>query len=352
MILQTPICITGYGLTGWHIAKELIKIKNITILPVGNPDEGLYRNLMQHDIRVKKANKKDPVLKIWHQHELFERAGSGKYFGFPIFELDRFKSQEISSLEFCDEIFVCSEWAKKIILNNTSFSKEKVHVAPLGIDPEVFTESPQSTRKETVFFNCGKWEIRKGHDIILECFEKAFSLKDNVELWMMCHNPFHFAKGEEWESKYQRSKMTDKIRLIPRMPDQKSVYHIMKQVDCGVFPARAEGWNLELLELMSIGKQVITTNYSGHTEFCNKNNSMLIDVNELEPAIDGVWFNGQGNWAKITNAHKDLIIDYMRKIHQDKLSGSLKQNIEGINTGKTFTWSNTANKIVEKIYAI
>ena len=53
--------------------------------------------------------------------------------------------------------------------------------------------------------------------------------------------------------------------------------------DCGLFPARAEGWNLELLEMMACGKQVIATNYSAHTEFCTKENSILIESDENIP---------------------------------------------------------------------
>ena len=66
----------------------------------------------------------------------------------------------------------------------------------------------------------------------------------------------------------------------------------MSKVDVGIFPSRAEGWNLEILELMSCGKHIITTNYSAHTEFCNKENALLVDIDELETAYDGKWFLG------------------------------------------------------------
>ena len=54
----------------------------------------------------------------------------------------------------------------------------------------------------------------------------------------------------------------------------------MSQVDCGVFPSRAEGRNLELLEMMSAGKHVITTDYSAHTEFCTKDNAGLVPITD------------------------------------------------------------------------
>ena len=61
-----------------------------------------------------------------------------------------------------------------------------------------------------------------------------------------------------------------RVKMIPRVNTSEEVARIMGQVDCGVFPARGEGWNLELLEMMSMGKPVIATNYSGHTQFCDR----------------------------------------------------------------------------------
>ena len=66
-----------------------------------------------------------------------------------------------------------------------------------------------------------------------------------------------------------------------------------------MFPSLAEGWNLEALEMMACGKQVIITDFSAHTEFCTKENADLVSISDTEPAFDGKWFFGQGNWAKI-----------------------------------------------------
>jgi glycosyltransferase involved in cell wall biosynthesis len=348
--LYAPICNTGYGISAYNILLELYKQgHDVTYFNIGQPEQMPDSQTILNTWFV--SNPKDidinaPSIKIWHQHELYDRIGKGKHYGFPIFELDRFTKQEIESLKSCDELIVCSEWAKGIILNNLGDKSPPIHVVPLGVDPKIFS-TVSISRPQTIFFNCGKWEVRKGHDVVLECFEKAFDQEDNVELWMMCQNPFPFAKGEEWEQKYLNSKLGNKIRLISRQPTQKNVYDIMKQVDCGVFPARAEGWNLELLEMMAIGKNVITTNYSGHTEFCNKNNSFLIDIQGLESAYDGIWFKNQGMWASIGESEKNQIINYMRLIHDLKKQNKLLTNQAGIETGKAFTWENSVKKLIK-----
>ena len=346
--LIAPINTLGYGVAGYNILKELYKIDNsVSLYPISQPQDFESKELYEAISNQEKCLIDRPCVKIWHQNDLTTRVGNGKFIGFPIFELTHFNAKEITSLHHCNKIFVCSKWAKQIILQNTKFKDEDVHVVPLGVDNNIFSPSAVSGRKSTVFFNCGKWEKRKGHDILLECFNNAFSENDDVELWMMCDNPFIGEGNKNWQDLYKNSKLGSKIRIIPRQKTHQDVMSIMRQADCGVFPSRAEGWNLELLEMMSMGKHVITTNYSAHTEFCTPVNSRLININNLETAFDGVFFDGQlGLWAEIAQDQKDVTIEYMRDVHTLKQDGQLTTNQNGIDTGKQFSWKNSAQELI------
>ncbi len=198
-------------------------------------------------------------------------------------------------------------------------------------------------KDKTIFFNCGKWEVRKGHDILIEAFKKVADKYDNVELWMMCQNPFNSPEEEHtWTSLYSHPK----IKIIPRADTQQEVYNIMKQVDCGVFPSRGEGWNLELLEMMATGKHVIATGYSAHTEFCTQDNCSIIPITDTEPAFDGKWFFGQGNWAKIDDSVVQALQCHMENfIENDRRT----INEEGVKTAKHFSWHNTASEIIKNV---
>ena len=344
--ITAPINNLGYGVASVNIIKSLLKIGyDLQLNVIGQIEDTKYLQLFSKLIQ-KNVNRSTASVKIWHQNDVHHHIGKGKHIAFPIFELNQFTKAEKWSLSHNDKILVCSEWAKQIAEQETSI---ETSVVPLGVDRDILKPF-KSGRRETVFFNCGKWEVRKGHDILVECFNKAFDYNDEVELWMMCHNPFYSQQQQdEWINLYKNSKLGDKIRIIPRQKDHRDVYNIMKQTDCGVFPARAEGWNLELLEMLSCGKHVITTNYSGHTEFCSVKNSMLVDVTSLESAIDGVWFHGQGMWASIGEDQKDQIISHMREVHKQKKEGDLVQNSDGIITANEFSWENSAKKFVEAI---
>ncbi|MQF98079.1 MAG: glycosyltransferase family 4 protein [SAR202 cluster bacterium] len=340
--LMAPINQLGYGVAGLNILKALQKRANVSLFPIGQPqvtsqaDADAVRSAVETS---KRFDAYAPCIKIWHQNQMAERIGSGKFIGFPIFELDTFSDLEKHHLNSCDRLMVCSEWAKNVCLDQTYVPH--VDVVPLGVDAELFSPAPVREDDKTIFFNCGKWEVRKGHDILINAFKKVVEHGEDAELWMMCSNPFN---SPEEENKWLNLYSHPNVKIIPRAETQAEVYNIMSQVDCGVFPSRGEGWNLELLEMMSCGKHVIATDYSAHTEFCTKENAGLVTIKDTELAFDNKWFFGQGKWAKIGSHEEwDLSMKMMRFILDKK--GTINQ--AGIETAKRFCWDNSASKIMD-----
>jgi glycosyltransferase involved in cell wall biosynthesis len=356
-----PINPLGYGVTGLNIVKSLCDIdKSIGLFIQGEAhltseeDANIVRSCVQNAM---KPNFDYPCLRIWHQHDMSMFVGNGPKIGFPIFELEVFDEMEKHHLSHLDKIFVCSHWAKNVVLNNIDIPENRVQVVTLGVDRNIFTSSA-SVEKEgqrengpTIFFNCGKWEVRKGHDVLPDIFVQALSQDDNMELWMMTSNPFlSEQQDQEWKTLYT-SKLGDKVKFINRVASHNEVYNIMSKVDCGIFPARTEGWNLEALELMSCGKASIISNTAGHTEFCNDENSYLVDLEEKEIAYDGTWFHGnKGNWPAISKQNVEAFVEHILSVHNLAQSQSLLTNSAGVETAKRFSWRQSALQIAEYSY--
>lgn len=347
-----PVNTLGYGYTTLNVLEKLYP--SVAYFPIGQPDVSTQRdyNLVRQTIANAHIFDQDaPCLRIWHQHDMAQFVGRGLRVGFPIFELDNFSDLEKHHLSSVDRLFVCSHWAKQVIENTIKVPDDYVRVVPLGVDTSIFKPAPVQPKSTTIFFNCGKWEYRKGHDILAKAFGAAFTPSDDVELWLMCDNPFlKREQTEEWKNHYRNNRIAHKIRFIERVSTHEEVYNIMSKVDCGVFPARAEGWNLELLELMAAGKHVITTNCTAHTEFCTPENARLIDVRDKEPAKDGVWFDGtKGQWSKFDMDTQHDLVAHMRSIHKEKQVGRLMINKAGVDTARHFTWDNTAKEILKNV---
>jgi len=353
-----PIGQLGYGVASYNLLKSLIGAGHkVALFPIGNvswPKTDESTRILDFALKSKETfNHKAPSIRIWHQFEL-DMYPSNIRIGFPIFELDKFSDKEKHHLNSLDYIFVCSEWAKRVIESNNI--QVPTFVVPLGVDNDKFFYEPDGhnqrqywNRNSTIFMNVGKWEVRKGHEELCAAFNAAFSPTDDVELWMMNDNPFIGHENFEWRKKYALSTMGNKVKFFDRVDNHAEIRKIFAQIDVGVFPAKAEGFNLEPLEMMACGAHIIATNYSGHTEYMHDRNARLLDVTGMEVAKDGKWFYGQGAWSTF---NLDQLVDEMRKIHSEKQSGKLLFNKSGVETAKKFSWDNGASKIIKVLEEI
>ncbi len=80
-----------------------------------------------------------------------------------------------------------------------------------------------------------------------------------------------------------------------------------------------------------------------------QDNSWLLPIKELEPAHDGIWFHGQGNWGSIGINTLQILVERMQFIHDKKQNGDLNLNKAGIETAQKFSWKRTASTIVEHL---
>lgn len=350
--LLAPINTLGYGVVGLNIFKHALSDLNIALFPIGNVDTSNPHDISLINNSIHIANEFDnfadaPSLKIWHEFALADRIGHGPTFAFPFFEINKFDQRRINHLRSVDNIIVASEWAEAIIHNH--IISASTHVVSLGVDSSIFTHGPHHVTDKCIFFNCGKWEKRKGHDVLLEMFQQAFPNEQDVELWMMCSNPFLPPKvHQEWTRYYNRD---SRVQILNRVQTQQEVARIMASTNCGIFPSRAEGWNLELLEMMSMGKHVIATNYSAHTAFCNNDNCDLIDITNLELAEDDMFFKAStGEWASLEGAPIEQCIEYMKDFYKRWQSDPSISNEEGIKTARKLSWHNTVQQLKEAVY--
>lgn len=350
--MYAPMGITGYGISGQYLFRELLKLDyDITLWPKG----GIQGVFDSGDTIGKAVSQKDsgfdphaPCFHIWHQYDLMSRLGKGPYVAYSFFELEPLNKREQLHMSIPDVMCVASKWAANIVKRDCGIDAK---VLPCGIDPQVFYPYQKDvfnkrTNSDTyVFFNIGKWEKRKGHDIICRAFDKAFEQEDNVQLVMMPNNIFLKATQLlEWHNKYKNAKLANKIHFLHSIvPYHTDVADIINSFDCGVFPARSEGWNLELLESMACGKPVITTNVSAHTEYCTKDNAFLIEAPNQEEAYDGTFFFGGGNWAELDYEEEEQLVEHFRYCYKNRPS-----NPNGITTAQNFTWENSA-KILREI---
>jgi glycosyltransferase involved in cell wall biosynthesis len=269
---------------------------------------------------------------------------------YTIFELDQFTPSEVHHLADQDALLVCSEWARQVCLDNGVAGKP-IHVVPLGVDRTVFHENvkPRTTWSETVFMQIGKLESRKGQLELLRAFEAAFTPRDSVRLVLSCGNPFITrAEQDALLEPFRLSPMGTRITLLTNeLPSLHDVAALMASADCGVFPSRAEGWNLEALEMLSMGKPVIATSCTAHTEYLNRDNARLIVVDGFEAVPSGV-----GQWAAWGARQHEQLVTHLRDVHERKQQVGVARNDSGIRTAQRYSWQHSVDALVRALDAI
>jgi glycosyltransferase involved in cell wall biosynthesis len=351
---------SGYGIHGLNVLKAATRADcEVALWPLGlrivapPPDQDVVRAALE---RTATFDPRAPCLRLAFPNDMTPMVGRGTHAGLTAFELDRLTDRERHHLGTVDVVLIPTRWGARVLREN---GIDHVALAPHGVDRDLFNERRPSLTlpapfvpppaHTTVFLNVGKWERRKGHDVLCEAFNRAFSVHEDVLLMMNCHNPFIDEAGSrQWQQHYLTSPLGRANRILVfggRWGGQDQLAALMHHADCGVFPARSEGWNLGLLEMMACGKHVICTDYAGHTGFATEQNARLVSVDELEEAVDGGFFHGQGRWARLGDSQLEQLMSHLRAIHRLKQEGGLGVNQAGIETAHRFSWDNCFARI-------
>ncbi len=342
MNIEAPFAQTGYGYCAYNIVKN-IRLPNVTVFPISGKINSEFKGI-ETLCNLATYVPNAASFKIWHEYDLIRRIGRGKYGALTFFEINDLDEKRVASMNTPDVLMVPTKWAKGICDERHIES----HVVPMGVDRDIFKVEPFVEHERDIFkvLNCGKWEIRKGHDILGEVFAEAFRGHKDVRLELMTSNMF--LKPEEvlqWKNHYKQTVGADRVVFHENVNSHFDVARIINQNHIGIFPSRAEGWNMEALEMLSCAKHIIITNYSAHTEYCTPENSSLIEIDNLEPAFDGKWFNGQFKWAEIEDKQKKDMVAALRDLYDKWRAGDTLFNMEGVLTAMKYSWRRTAMEI-------
>lgn len=352
-VFAAPHSRTGYGVVGSHLLRALQR-RGIPVAfrPIGAVDRTLLSNPVLDEALAAQQTiaRHVPSVRLSQQFDLTDHVGDGPRVGFTIFERDAFTADERAQLQAQDALLVCTEWAREVC--HRDGITVPMHVVPLGVDRTVFHEAVTrpAPSGDTVFMQVGKLEVRKGQFELLCAFEEAFTPDDAVQLVLHCFNPFmthdEFA---HMAAPFRASPMRDRITLVTtELPSAHDVASLMATADCGVFAVRAEGWNLEALEMLSLGKAVIATHVTAHTAFLSAANARLIRIDRTEPAMGGTQ---TGAWAAWDISQHVQLVAHLRDVHVARQAGTLTRNEAGIATARRFSWEAAADALLRALRA-
>ncbi len=196
----------------------------------------------------------------------------------------------------------------------------------------------------------GKLEARKNTLRVLKAWVKTFGGHPKYRLDCSIQNPFY--SPEEQQSMILNC-LPDKrlpwnVNILPFCESNAVYNEVLNNADIDLTGmSGCEGFNLPLFQSLCLGKQAVVLNAHVHKDFCNSNNSILIEPTGMVDAVDGKFFiegsdTNQGEWFDFRE--KDLIEAMVFAAERGQL-----RNVEGEKL-KSWTFENTAKIIRENIH--
>jgi hypothetical protein len=151
---------------------------------------------------------------------------------------------------------------------------ERVHVVPNAVDLERFDPAGprlELERAEGVrLLFVGGFIFRKGADLLLDAYARAFAGRDDVTLVIKDFGGDSVYKGADRSALQQwvAEDRLPRIELIDRDLSDDEMAALYRACDVLVHPYRGEGFGMPVLEAMAAGLPVIVTAGGPTDEFC------------------------------------------------------------------------------------
>jgi glycosyltransferase involved in cell wall biosynthesis len=284
--------------------------------------------------------------------------------GRTMFESDALPPAWAAGCNALDALWVPSQF------NIESFRRAGVTVpmavVPGGVDSAQYTPHGAARivpgASGTVFLSVFEWRRRKGWDALLRAWAAAFTASDDVSLVLRTYVPGFSSSPEAiiWlehtidtflrESCGRSRSEVAPIVLIPELVPESEMPALYRSAHAYVSPTRGEGWGRPLMEAMASGLPVIATRWSGHLEYMNDDNSLLIDVDGLVSATDPdalVYRDTQ--WAE---PNVDHLVAHLRAVHHDRAHARAIGERARHDMAANWTWERAAEVIVTQARAL
>jgi glycosyltransferase involved in cell wall biosynthesis/tetratricopeptide (TPR) repeat protein len=211
------------------------------------------------------------------------------------FETDSLPPDWVEACNRMDEIWVPCAFNLETFRN--AGIRVPILVVPEGVDTARFRPgleplSIAGAQRSLTFLSVFEWSHRKGPDLLLAAWSKAFGPQDDVRLVVRTYPPNEI-EGDpaQWVEKRidevlgalgtSRERCAPIVVIAVQVPEA-DMPRLYAAADVYLAPSRGEGWGRPHMEAMSCGVPVIATGWGGNLEFQNAENSWLIGIDGLE----------------------------------------------------------------------
>ncbi len=193
-----------------------------------------------------------------------------------------------------DEVWTPSNWNRDRYIED-GLDPDHVVVVPNGVGPEFQPSAPPLARIRDAaadrirFLFVGGTIKRKGIDVLLEAWRKAFTADDRVALIIKDFCKSGAYRGQTQEGLIAEAAAVPGTAPIVYVDDDLPATELpglYTACDVLVHPYRGEGFGLPVLEALACGRPTIVTKGGACDDFCDRDSSLFIagDRRPVRPA--------------------------------------------------------------------
>lgn len=279
--------------------------------------------------------------------------------GFVFFESMQMDDHAMDRARSYDKIVAGSSWNRDVIremgFENTEFVSQGVDLNRFKPRKKVGTFGDKFT-----VFSGGKFELRKGQDIVLAAFKKFHACHADTLLLTNWHNPWaetaknmrispHFEHEPgidngviDFKGWVEAAGLPEGAHIDVGVVPNSHIPSIIGEADIALFPNRCEGGtNLVAMETMASGIPCILSANTGHLDIIKDNNCYpLLKQNQSPTDIDPT-----GLWGE---SDIDEILEYLEKAYQDREDAHARALV-GVKSMTKLSWKNQTELLVTSI---
>jgi glycosyltransferase involved in cell wall biosynthesis len=254
-----------------------------------------------------------------------------------------------------DVVFCGSTWCLER-MRERGITNGKVLVQ--GVNHDIFKSGPGRAKDgEFWIFSGGKFEYRKGQDLVLAAFKEILKTHPKARLITAWQNAWPATMDSMADSPHIKFELIpddwrhqlghlctingipqDRVLTLPGIIPNERMADIYRQCDLGLFPNRCEGGtNLVMMEFMACGKPVVATWCTGHKDVL-KRDTCLLTIPWCGEKADG-W--GKSHPLDFSVAVNEFI--GMKKEHQRQIGELSAESM------RQWTWERAARTILEEV---
>jgi glycosyltransferase involved in cell wall biosynthesis len=299
------------------------------------------------------AARTHPQPAVWvayDQADLFQTDHQGYKIGYTMLEIDGLPPDWVARCNAMDEVWTPSQWGVSVF--GDAGVRKPLYAMPLGIDPARFHPAlpQQRITDRYTFLSVFEWGARKGPDVLLKAYCRAFTRHDPVLLILRVNNYDGNLDVAKQITAWNLPSDGPAIAILYNRqlnPDQLGSFY--RSADCFVLPSRGEGWGMPILEAMACGLPVIATAWSGQTEFLHEGVGFPLRVRSLAPADPRCPYYIGYRWAE---PDADQLVEYMRYVYHNRDAAVQIGQQAAREVHSRWTWAHAAQRIATRVGSI